>query len=234
MAFTTDAEDNSYGHVGGPCPSIEFKLVDVPDLNYFHYDKPYPRGEICVRGSTVIPGYYKNPEKTAEAIDEDGWLHSGDIGMMVEGNAMKIIDRKKNIFKLSQGEYIAPENLERVYVNCPLVQQIFVHGESLQNHIVAIIVPDQEVVMHFAKENKLEGDNYDELYNCEPVRAAIEKQLDDIAKVYKLNGLEKVRNHFLLRKEPFTSDDVLTPTMKLQRHKAAKFFVSEIETLYKK
>ena len=157
IGFSTRLEDNSHGHVGGPCACTEFKLVDVPDLNYYHSDKPYPRGEICVRGATVIPGYFNNPEKTAEAIDEYGWLHSGDIGMLVEGNALRIIDRKKNVFKLSQGEYIAPENLERVYVNCPLVQQIFVHGDSLQNHIVAIIVPDQEVVMQLAKDNKVQG-----------------------------------------------------------------------------
>ncbi len=128
--------------MGGPTIGTEYKLESVPDLDYRVTDEPYPRGEVLIRGPGVFKGYYKQEDKTRETIDEDGWLHTGDIGMILEKGALRIIDRKKNIFKLSQGEYIAPEKVERVLGNCLYVAQIFVYGDSLRDHVVAIVVPD--------------------------------------------------------------------------------------------
>lgn len=142
----TDSEDGTAGHVGGVMPYCELKLVDVPEMDCYSTDTPYPRGEICFRGNSTFVGYFREPEKTAETLDKDGWVHTGDVGCLLSNGALKIIDRKKNIFKLSQGEYIAPEKLENAYTEIDFVKQIFVYGDSLQSVLVGIIIPDEEVV----------------------------------------------------------------------------------------
>ncbi len=109
-----------------------------------------PRGEVCIKGPIVFKGYYKNEEATNDAIDKDGWLHTGDIGMIRRNGSLSIVDRKKHIFKLAQGEYIAPEKLENIYVQSKYVQQIFIHGDSLQTSIIAIIVVDPDTAKIWA------------------------------------------------------------------------------------
>jgi long-chain acyl-CoA synthetase len=117
---TLEKEQNIGGQVGVPIVCSEICLVSVPEMNYCVDEivngKNVEKGEICFRGPNVFQGYWKNPEKTLEAIDENGWLHSGDIGTWLPNGNLKIIDRKKNIFKLAQGEYIAPEKIENVYI----------------------------------------------------------------------------------------------------------------------
>ncbi len=88
--------------------------MSVPELGYRVTDKPYPRGEVLLRGPGIFKGYFRQEDRTAEAVDEQGWLHTGDIGMVVERGALRLIDSKKNIIKLSQGEHSAPEKVERV------------------------------------------------------------------------------------------------------------------------
>jgi len=133
--------DDTVGHVGPPLACTEYKLQSVPDLAYTVDDKPCPRGEVLVRGPNIFSGYFKDEGKTAE-IMTDGWLHTGDIGRINGNGTLSIIDRKKNIFKLSQGEYISPEHVESVILAVPEVGQVFVHGTSMLPHLVAIVVPD--------------------------------------------------------------------------------------------
>ncbi|KAM7542178.1 hypothetical protein Aperf_G00000007185 [Anoplocephala perfoliata] len=132
--------DLAGGHVGPPLPGCEIKLVDVPSMELVVSRDN--KGEICCRGAVVTPGYFKQPELTAALIDKDGWLHSGDIGSFDQENRLKIVDRLKHIFKLSQGEYVAPEKVEQVYSQTPLVTHVFVDGSALRSYPVALVVPD--------------------------------------------------------------------------------------------
>ncbi|KAF5826297.1 hypothetical protein DUNSADRAFT_3709 [Dunaliella salina] len=169
-------EDYTAGHVGAPMPSAEIKLIDIPEMNYYNTDQPYPRGEVCARGPTIFQGYYKDPQQTAEVLDKDGWLHTGDVGMWLPGGRLKIIDRKKNIFKLSQGEYIAPEKIENIYLRSPMVAQAFVYGDSLRPQLVAIVVPDPEVLLPWAQERGL-GTNLRALCGNPHVKEAVFKSM---------------------------------------------------------
>ena len=119
--------------------------------------EPTPRGEICFRGYNCFKGYFKQPEKTKEIIDEEGWVHTGDIGLIRPNGTIKIIDRQKNIFKLSQGEYIIPDKLESKFTDNKFIHQIFVYGDSLQNNVVAVIIPEKQPLEAWAKENGVAG-----------------------------------------------------------------------------
>ncbi|KAM9143628.1 long-chain-fatty-acid--CoA ligase 1 isoform 2-T2 [Pangshura tecta] len=220
--------DWTAGHVGAPMPCSLLKLVDVEEMNYFAVKG---EGEVCVKGPNVFQGYLKDPEKTAEALDKDGWLHTGDIGKWLPNGTLKIIDRKKHIFKLAQGEYIAPEKIENVYMRSEPVAQVFVYGESLQAFLIAIVVPDAETLSNWAKKKGFEG-SYEELCKNKDLKKHI---LEDMLKVGKESGLksfEQVKG-IALSMEMFSIENgLLTPTLKAKRRELQKFFKSQIDELY--
>ncbi|GMR46553.1 hypothetical protein PMAYCL1PPCAC_16748, partial [Pristionchus mayeri] len=146
VATVTWAPDARSGHCGGPVACVQLKLSDVPEMNYFAADG---RGEVLVKGPAVTRGYYKEPEKTAELFDEDGFMRTGDIGWLRPDGTLRLIDRKKHMFKLAQGEYVAPEKIEAVYSRVEGVQQCFVDGDSLQRWLIAVIVPDPEALLRW-------------------------------------------------------------------------------------
>jgi len=135
--------DLECGHTGGPNMMTHIKLRDVPEMNRLHTNNP-PDGEIFIGGPTVFQGYYKNKEETSKTLIEEGemkWVATGDIGVIRQNGSIKIVDRKKNIFKLAQGEYIAVEKIEMEYSKCMAVNQIWVYGNSFKSCIVAVINP---------------------------------------------------------------------------------------------
>ena len=141
----------SDGHVLTTC---NMKLLDVPEMGYWTTDNP-PRGEICVKTPDMIDGYFKNP-KISEEKFVDGYFLTGDIGVIDKGGEIRIIDRKKNLFKLSQGEFVSPEGLEGLYSGAShCISQMYVYGNSLQSNIVAVVVPEHEGLIQMARSLNL-------------------------------------------------------------------------------
>nr|AKG51669.1 long-chain-fatty-acid--CoA ligase 1 [Oryzias sinensis] len=222
--------DWSEGHVGPPLPCNIIKLMDVPEMNYYAVNG---EGEVCVKGPNVFKGYLKDPEKTAETIDADGWVHTGDIGKWLPNGTLKIVDRKKHIFKLAQGEYIAPEKIENIYTRSDAVAQLFVHGDSLQACLVAVVVPDPEFLSGWAERKLGLQGSYKELCGNEKVKAAILEDMIRLGKEGGLKSFEQVKAIYLHTELFSIENGLLTPTLKSKRNEMLQHFRSQIDELYK-
>uniref|UniRef100_A0A673ISH6 Long-chain-fatty-acid--CoA ligase n=1 Tax=Sinocyclocheilus rhinocerous TaxID=307959 RepID=A0A673ISH6_9TELE len=222
--------DWSAGHVGAPLPCAMVKLTDIPDMNYYAKNG---EGEICIRGHSVFRGYLKDEERTGEALDADGWLHTGDVGQWLPNGTLRIVDRKKHIFKLSQGEYIAPEKIENVYTRCVPVLQVFVHGDSLQSYLIGVVVPDPEVFVNWAKERGVVG-SYEELCQNPDVKKAVLEDMTAVAKEAGLKSFEQVKDLYLHPEMFSVSNGLLTPTLKSKRVDLRRVFSEQIAQMYSK
>ncbi|CAF0824515.1 unnamed protein product [Brachionus calyciflorus] len=218
--------DVKLGHCGPPVSCYMVKLVDVPEMDYYAKNN---QGEICCKGPSVFKGYLKDEEKTAEAIDKDGWLHTGDIGMWLPNGCLKIIDRKKNLFKLSQGEYISPEKIENIYLRSQFVAQIIIEGDSLKDYVVGIVVPDVDYLREHFKNSNLDLKTF---CSKEESKRLI---LDDLERIGKATGLmsyEKVRKIHLHPELMSLENGLATPTMKIKRAQVRSYFKNIIQNLY--
>jgi long-chain acyl-CoA synthetase len=192
--------DFKVGCVGSLVDSIELKIAED--------------GEICVKGDSVMVGYYKNPEATAEAIDKDGWFHTGDIGMMVDGKYLKITDRKKEIFKTSGGKYVAPQLVENKLKESAFIEQCMVVGEG-QKFPSALIIPEFNALQVWADQQGIKAKGPEALITNKEIIAKIEEEvLDTMGSVAKYEQVKK----FVLLPRLFTvADGEITPTLKLKR-----------------
>ncbi|XP_010255021.1 PREDICTED: long chain acyl-CoA synthetase 2 isoform X2 [Nelumbo nucifera] len=228
--FTSIANEFSMmGTVGVPLTTIEARLESVPEMGYDALSS-VPRGEICLRGITLFSGYHKRQDLTDDVI-VDGWFHTGDIGEWQPNGTMKIIDRKKNIFKLSQGEYISAENIESIYGRCPLITSIWVYGNSFESFLVAVAVPNRKALEDWATLHQQTGD-FKALCKSPMARKYILDELNSTGQKYQLRGFEMLKA-IHLDPNPFNIErDLITPTFKLKRPQLLKYYKEYIGQLY--
>jgi len=248
-------EDSTVGHIGVPPIACEIRLKDVPEMNYLHTDTcivdekelPTPRGEIEIRGEVVFRGYYKMKEKTTEVLDQSGWFSTGDIGRINPNGTISIIDRKKNIFKLSQGEYIAVEKVENQYMKSASLNQIWVYGNSHKSFIVAVVVPNAMwVIEKLGDMWTSEAVPASDLFNtefeklCTDNYAEVKKLVFEDMKqnIGKLKGFEKIRDiHMEVRLDNLLQgfnieNNCLTPSFKLKRPQLLARYTNLLKELY--
>jgi long-chain acyl-CoA synthetase len=203
------------GSVGPAVPGCEVKLADD--------------GEIICRGGNVFAGYYKSPEKTAEALDEDGWLHSGDIGEVDDDGYFRIVDRKKELIITAGGKNISPANLEAALKGIPLVGQACAIGDN-RPFVSALVVLDPDVAPAWATSNGIEFSSLAELATHPEVVAEIDRGLAEV--MTQFNNAERVKKVRVLGEEWLPDSELLTPTSKLKRRGIHATYVDEIESLY--
>lgn len=185
-------------------------------------------GEICVKGPNIMLGYYNNPEKTAEDI-KDGWFHTGDIGEFVEGQFLKITDRKKQMFKTSGGKYICPQPIENKYKESPFIEQILVVGEY-QKFAAALIVPGFEALEEWAKEQGLSYSSKADLIKLPEVVALFDAEKEKFN--VNFGKVEQLKKLVLMPDEWTVESKELTPTMKVKRKVITEKFKDVIEGIY--
>ncbi|XP_037465185.1 long chain acyl-CoA synthetase 4-like [Triticum dicoccoides] len=218
------------GTVGPPVPHIDVRLESVSEMGYDALAS-IPRGEVCIKGSVLFSGYYKREDLTQEVLT-DGWFHTGDVGEWQPNGALKIIDRKKNIFKLSQGEYVAVENLENIYGVLPEIDSIWVYGNSFESFLIAVINPNEQALENWAGQNGITG-SLAELCENAKTKEHFIAELSKIAKEKKLKGFEFIRAVHL-DAVPFDMErELITPTYKKKRPQMLKYYQGAIDALYK-
>lgn len=207
---------NVIGTVGTPLEGTELKIAED--------------GEILTKGPHIMIGYYKNPEQTQEIIDEDGFLHTGDIGRLIDGKYLQITDRKKEIFKLSSGKYIAPQVIETKLKESSYIENCIVIGEK-EKFASAIIIPDMSRLHFWAAKHKVTYADNQELVNNPKVIAKIHKEVELVNET--LAPYEKIKREKIILTEWTPSNGLLSPTLKLKRAKIHAKHEELIKEIYK-
>jgi long-chain acyl-CoA synthetase len=217
-AAVNHPEDYKMGTVGTAFPGSEIKLGDGD--------------EVLIRGPHVMEGYHNLPEETAQALDADGWLHTGDKGFIDADGYLTITGRIKDLFKTSGGKYIAPSAIESKFkAICPYASQFVVFGDE-RNFVVALITLDPDAMAAWAAENGMEGKSYTEIVSSEPVKAMVGEYVEQLNQ--KLNRWETIKKWELLDHDLSVETGELTPSMKVKRNVVEENNKARIEAFYAK
>jgi long-chain acyl-CoA synthetase len=208
-------EKTKIGTVGPPIPGVEVRIA--------------PDGEILSRGPHIMRGYYNKPDETAQAIDSEGWFHTGDIGVLDEDGYLKITDRKKDIIVLANGKNVAPQPIEARVKASPLIANVVLFGDR-EPQIVALIVPDMDHLKQWARKQGLDTKDTEELLRHPQVKKLYRAEIEAMTK--DLADFEKIRRFTLLPRDFSQERGELTPTLKIKRQVVAKHYENEIRALY--
>ena len=215
-ATYTPADRIKPGWIGPACPFNEVKLDPAT-------------GELMVRGANVFMGYLNLPGKTAEAIDAEGWLHTGDVGLVDADGCFRITDRMKDIIITAGGKNITPSELENDLKFSPYITDAVVVGDK-RPYLTVIVMIDQENVEKYAQDRDIPFSNYSSLTRAPQVQELIQGEIDRVNK--KFARVEQIKKFWLLETQLSAEDDELTPTMKLKRKLVEKKYAGRIEAMY--
>lgn len=208
-------QNNKIGTVGKPFKELELKTT--------------PEGEVLVRGSVVMKGYYKNPEATAQALDTEGWLHTGDKGTIDGDGFLKLEGRLKELYKTSTGEWVSPVPIEQMICNAPLIEMAMVIAEG-RKYVSCLLFPNKEILASLKATHNASHLSDDEFLNSEFVRGEMDKLFEQINK--HLNHWEQVHAYCFIPHPPSIQAGEMTPSMKLRREVVMKKYQHLIDALY--
>ncbi|KAI8905659.1 hypothetical protein DFJ77DRAFT_205715 [Powellomyces hirtus] len=221
------------GRVGPPTSCVEVMLAAVEDTNYHPANRPRPQGEVWLRGPSIMKGYYKNPKATAETLTHDGWLMTGDIGEFHPDGTLAIIDRKKNLVKLSNGEYVALEKLESQYKMSSYVHNICVYADPEQSFVVSIVNPIEKEILSLAKEKGIAGEDIETLCEEPEIVKTVLADLRAVAKRADFKPAEIIGNMVLIGELWTPENGMLTAAQKLKRKEIVEANKAKIDKMYK-
>ena len=206
----------AFGSVGWPVPGTEVQIAQD--------------GEVLLKGPGIMAGYHNLPQDSAESVDAQGWLHTGDIGNLDERGFLRITDRKKDLFKTSGGKYVAPSVIESTFKGvCPYASQLIVHGDG-RSFVSALVTLDPDAIAGWAAEHDMADRSYAEIVSSAEAHEMVAGYIDELNA--KLNRWETVKKFVILPRDLSVEEGDLTPSMKLKRSVVAEKYKAELDSLY--